>query len=271
MSPLNFDVPEADVNDVFVPSEPTGWKPPMPECWKVAEDIISAGVPRVLLIGIPGTGKSYAARHFGLRQGQEVVNIYVREDSAEYQVVGTDIFQKDGSSGWRNGPALIAMQRGWRLVVNEIDHASGDVADAFMGIADDPRSAGWMLPTGEYVQPAPGFQAIFTMNAEREDLVPALADRLIMTVRITHPHPSAVMDLPEHMRKVAWQLSHEGVDEAQRVSIRAFREYARALDLGVKPHYAALAAFHHRAEELVNAMDLATQDEPDDEPVYEEM
>lgn len=236
--------------------EDRGWVPLMPECWKIAEALISAGTERVLLHGIPGTGKSYAGKHYGVASDAEVVSIYVREDSAEYQIVGSDVFHKDGSTGWRNGPALIALIGGQRLLVNEMDRASGDAVDAFLGICDDPKSAGWMLPTGERVKPAPGFQTVATMNAAYEELIPALRDRFVMRVEITHPHPEAIADLPEPLRKLAWQLSHAGVDESQRMSIRAFREFGRAVERGIPVTYALQAAFAHRAEEMRIAIDI---------------
>jgi hypothetical protein len=196
-----------------------------------------------------------------VNRGEQVVSIYVRDDSAEYQIVGADIFHKDGSSGWRNGPALIAMLSGQRLAVNEIDHASGDALDALMGICDDPESAGWMLPTGEVVTPAEGFQVVATMNGKHEDLPVALAERFVVQVEITHPHPEAIMALPFFMRRLAWDLSHAGVDESQRVPIRAFREYARAMVLGVEEKHAARAVFGSRASELTRAREVARLDD----------
>ena len=38
----------------------------MPECWQDFADVIGAGVGKVLLYGLPGTGKTYA----GLKQGK---------------------------------------------------------------------------------------------------------------------------------------------------------------------------------------------------------
>ena len=62
--------------------------------WKLLEDVISY-TPRILLYGIPGTGKTFQANTLGLRENQEVYNITLTHDrevvspAEGFQVVAT--------------------------------------------------------------------------------------------------------------------------------------------------------------------------------------
>lgn len=250
-APLPSNLAEVDVEDLG--------QYELPEDWKDAEAVIRSGARRVLLYGIPGTGKTFAGNHFGVEQRQEdVFNIYFGEETSAYQVVGTDSIV-DGTMVWRDGPGLLAWrcERGGRLVINEIDHASGDALDALMWLCDDEKSARVTLPTGEYLEPKPGYQAVATMNGEPEDLPEAIADRFVTRVKIRRPHPAAIMALPAELRDLASNLSHDGVPEERRVSIRQFRAFAELLLLGVAYDSAARAAFHSKATDLIASIGVA--------------
>jgi MoxR-like ATPase len=252
-----------------------GWQAPRAKCWDLVEAHLNGGVDRVLLFGIPGTGKTYSAHSMPFRGDKvehgDVFNIYVREDSSEYQIVGTHVM-REGNTVWEDGPALLAFNHSWvarvaRLVVNEITNASADALHALMAIADDPYSREWMLPTGQRVAPNnERFQIIATTNVERENLPhelgEALADRFVRQIEVTHPHPDAINALPEEMRKVAYELTHSGVDESQRVSIRAFRAYSESIALGIDRDQAGEAVFGKRAQELIQAIHIEKSTRP---------
>jgi MoxR-like ATPase len=234
-------------------------KLPTPQCWKDAEAIIQSGHYRVLLNGIPGTGKTYAANHLPYKgEPCKTFNVYLGEETAAYQIVGTDII-RDGEMEWRDGPALSQRRKGVRLCINEIDHASGDALDALIWLTDDEETAamGIDLPTGEKIYPYEDLQFVATMNGEREDLGDALSDRFVTTVRITCPHPDAVMQLPRALWNIAAKLSHEETPESQRITIRQFRSFATMMEEGVPSATAARGAFHRRSEELLKTIKLA--------------
>jgi MoxR-like ATPase len=214
----------------------------------------------VLLNGIPGTGKTYSANTLQYKKRKpEVFNVYLGEETAAYQIVGTDTI-KNGEAEWRDGPALKQRRGGVRLVINEIDHASGDALDALIWLTDDEKTAaaGIDLPTGEKIYPFKDLQFVATMNGEREDLGDALSDRFVTTVRITCPHPAAIEALPKALWKLASELTTEETPESQRISIRQFRSFATMLDEGVPSNTAARASFHRRADELLKTIKLAT-------------
>jgi MoxR-like ATPase len=234
-------------------------KPKMTRDWTDTVALIESGVRRLLLHGIPGTGKTFAGQNFP-RMGKvpQVYNIYLGEETGAYQIIGTDAFH-DGSMIWRDGPALLAWRTGGRLVINEIDHASGDALDALIWILDDKRTAekGIVLATGETVYPHSDFHAIATMNGEPEDLGDALAERLSTRVRITAPHPDAIMQLPQNLWKIASDLTNDSTPASQRVSIRQFRSFAELITAGCPSGTAARASFHHRADELLRTITLS--------------
>jgi MoxR-like ATPase len=238
--------------------------------WSDVEHAIASGTRRVLLHGIPGTGKTMAAQKAGVegsvgittlykvvRTEANVMNVYLGEETAAYQIVGTDAIDH-GTMIWRDGPGLIAWRQEFgRLVVNEIDHASGDTLDALMWLCDDEESARIVLPTGECVKPGVNLQIVATMNGEPQDLPEAIQDRFSTRFRISAPHPAAIAALPEELQKVAKKLSHEGTPESQRVTIRQFRAYAEMIRKGVPKETAARGSFHHRADELLKTIGLA--------------
>ncbi len=241
------------------PEATTTFKVPEAKCWQDAELVITSGMDRVLLHGIPGTGKTHAGLHFQ-RQGSApgVRNIYLGEETAAYQIVGTDKIE-DGTQVWRDGPGLQAWRTGDRLLINEIDHASGDALDALIWICDDKSTAerGVSISTGETVFPHELRQIVATMNGEPEDLGDALSDRFMCRVRITCPHPKAIEALPTHLWEIAFKLTREETPASQRISIRQFRAFAEMIRLGVPSATASRSAFHHRADELLKTITLA--------------
>src|SRR5207244_1607050 len=104
---------------------------------------------------------------------------------------------------WMDGPALTAFRLGSRLVLNEIDKASGDALTFCHALLDDPGIARITLPTGETVIPHEDFHVIATMNGEPEDLPDALRDRFAVRIHIDKLHPEAVEALPKDLHKIA--------------------------------------------------------------------
>ena len=147
----------------------------VPQCWSDFSDVITAGIDRVILFGPPGTGKTYA----GLNEGNTTAGAFrlvCTEDMTAADVTGC--WMPAGNEGWQwlEGAAVKAWkgngQVGGRLVIDEIDKASGDVLSLLLAITDSVESAEWEHPsTGEKVKPLEGFSVIMTTNLENmEDL-----------------------------------------------------------------------------------------------------
>ncbi len=220
------------------------------QCWRDVADVLDAGIDRIVLYGPPGTGKTYAALHLGERDGM-AERLVCTEDLTTGEITGTWIPSGDGTWRWREGPAIRAWTarggRGGRLVVDEVDRASGDALSTLLAMTDTTESARWRNPeTGAWIAPGPDFSVVMTTNLEELDELPsALRDRFAVAVRIDRPHPSAVVRLSEDLRSPA--LGGSLGDEARRVSLRSFYAFDQ-----LRHHYGAL-----RAAQLVFGGDRA--------------
>lgn len=194
-------------------------------CWRDVADVMAAGLARVLLYGPPGTGKTFAALHHGVAQGI-AERLICTEDLTSGEITGTWMPSGVSRFEWREGPAIRAWRgiegRGGRLVLDEVDRASGDALATLLAMTDSPESARWRNPeTLEWVQPGAEFSVVMTSNIEDLDDVPrALRDRFPVSIRIDRPHPSAVARLSSDLRAPA-MLGSVGPEE-RRVSLRSF-------------------------------------------------
>jgi len=196
-------------------------------CLTLAEQVIGNS-DRVLLYGVPGTGKSYQATLYNLEEKQEVVSTTLTEDGSAMELRGHFIPNEDGSMSWLHGTAINAWLKGARFVVNEIDHASSDVLTFLYSILDDKQFAGMTLPNREqtFVKPSKGFNVVATMNGSPDSLPEALADRFPVKINIDKIHPSALKKIPKKYRKACESMSLIQ-DSARRTSIRAWAEFNR--------------------------------------------
>jgi MoxR-like ATPase len=182
-------------------------------------------VRRILLYGPPGTGKTYAALKLGLTTGVSE-RLVCTEDLTTGEITGTWMPAGAGKWEWHEGPAIRAWKtnagRGGRLVVDEVDRASGDALSTLLAITDSVESARWRNPeTGQWVKPGPDFSVVMTTNIEDLSDIPlALRDRFPVAIRIDRPHPHAVATLSDDLRGPA--LNGSLADSERRVSLRSF-------------------------------------------------
>jgi MoxR-like ATPase len=190
----------------------------MESSWKDVEKVLNANV-NCILYGPPGTGKTRA----GASQDHYSITLTMETPAAELR---GHFVPKGNEFIWHDGPALRAWRECKRLVLNEIDQASGDALTFLHALLDDPEVARITLPTGETVVPAEGFHAIATTNATDLPLVipEALLDRFAVRVLVDEHHPKALEalkneGLAELVRKTV------GKPPKQRVSLRQVMAY----------------------------------------------
>ncbi len=206
-------------------------------CWQDLSDVMAAQVNRVLLYGPPGTGKTFAALRFAV-SGDPAERLVCTEDLTTGEITGTWMPAGDGRWSWREGPAIRSWRanagRGGRLVVDEIDRASGDALSTLLAVTDSPDSARWRSPeSGEWVTPGVNFSVVMTTNVEDlEELPAALRDRFAVRIRVDRPHPSAVRRLSDDLRRPA--LAGSLGDVPRRVSLRGFYAFDQ-----LRSHYGA--------------------------------
>jgi MoxR-like ATPase len=228
---------------------------PTPQCWQDVQECMQAGVDRIILFGPAGTGKTYAGLNFGnVNAGAH--RLVCTEDMTSMDVTGAFMPAKDGSFNWVNGSALKAWEgdgvQGGRLIVDEIDKASGDVFALLLAMLDSPESASWENPeSGRVHRPKDGFSAVMTTNVENMDELPmALADRFPIRIRINAPHPSALEKLSSDLREYAVRMADAG---KRRISLRAFMAFDK-LRKELGDDRACRLVFGDRAEGLLDAI-----------------
>lgn len=198
------------------------------QCWSDLNSAMGAGADRILLYGPPGTGKT----HFALTQhldwkhgihGERTRKAHRILCSPDMTTADVDGLWKPSKEDWKfvEGSALRAWKGGDRLILDELDQASGDVLTALLLICDSSGSAVREHPeTGERIAPADGFEIIATTNAERLSDLPAnLLDRFPIRININEVNPEALAQLPEELRGVAHTYANR---ERDRYSLRSF-------------------------------------------------
>jgi len=229
----------------------------LPQCWQDLKDALESGIDRVILFGPSGIGKTYAGMTFGNVENG-AYRLVCTEDMTNMEVTGS--FMPDGKGGfsWLDGSALKAWEgngvNGGRLIVDEIDKASGDVYATLLAMLDSPESASWEHPeTGRVHKPRNGFSAVMTTNVENMGELPtALTDRFPIKIRINEPHPNALLRLSSDLRGFAVSMADAG---DRRISLRAFIAYD-TLRKQLGDERSAQLTFGSRAESILDAIKI---------------
>ena len=164
-----------------------------------------------------------------------------------------------GTWNWHMGAAMKAWQgdglTGGRLVVDEVDRASGDAESILLAVTDTVESSVWEDPeSGRKLRPLDGYSVIMTTNIENMGELPtALKDRFPVAIRINQPHPNALVGLPVDLRAAA--SASADADRDRRFSIRTFQQYA-VLRETMGAERAAKLLFGRVANDILDAMKI---------------
>lgn len=240
--PTSAGIETATVGDVAptrrATAEPTSTpvKPEEPEAllprealaaWARAERAIGCSIvpTRVLLWGPPGTGKTELPHRMAQRENWTSVYQLMTEETPATELLGHLIVQA-GSTVWCDGTlgrAIRASHAGHVVyIIDEIGRASQDALSACLLALTNAESLRLTLRSGEVISPkAEHWHVVCTSNDAPDMLPPAIADRLHITVNLTHPHP----DLVRSMTTV--EARRLACAESREYSIRALLTYDR--------------------------------------------
>jgi len=232
---------------------------PVPQCFIDLEDVIAAGVKKVILYGPPGTGKTYSALTLGVGDaGSE--RLICSEDMTTGDIVGAMLPTPSGGFGFVEGALARAWKSGARAVIDEINRASGDVESTLMAFLDSAESSVWKNPyTGETIRPNENFSAIMTTNFTDPNMIAApLRDRFPVAIKIDAAHPAAlVAALPPELRMLAAAIV--AGQNGERASLRAWKEFQL---LRQNPAFsterAAKLVFGKLADSIIDVIRLGT-------------
>lgn len=223
--------------------------------WQRAEFAVTHS-NRVLLYGLPGTGKTY----FGLNRALKSANAYrliCTEEMTDADLIGCYKQNAQGTWSFAEGVGIKAWREGARLVVDEINRMNGDVESRMMALIDSTASSSWQNPdTGEIVKPHADFSVVATMNGEPSDLAPAILDRLIVRCEVNTPHPDAINSLPEYLRSLATKMTSPDID--QRYSLRSFVEFSAMYEASKNLEHSAQVVFPESYNDILSVLKVAT-------------
>ncbi|HUY43777.1 MAG TPA: MoxR family ATPase [Acidimicrobiales bacterium] len=225
------------------------------DCWGDLNNVLVAGVDRVLLYGPPGTGKTHAALYGGVEHTSE--RLICTEDLTAGEITGSWMPEREGHFTWREGPAIRAWRGfdgvGCRLVLDEVDRASGDALATLLAVTDSRESARWRNPeTLEWVTPGPRFSVVITSNVESlDEIAPSLLDRFAIRIRVDRPPQEALDRLSLDLREPARRGSSGPA--GRRASLRSFYAFDD-LRAHYGPDHAARLVFGAAGEAVLDAL-----------------
>jgi len=186
--------------------------------WELVEKALAChSIHTMYLWGPPGSGKTYAAYHYG-RVAAGFYAITLTDETSAVTLKG-HYLMKAGDGVWHDGPFTRAMREGKRLVINEISNASADVLALLFPVLEADETARLTLENGETIIPAKGFHVIATDNRSPENLPEALQDRFKCYIEVRETHPAALARLSPGLRKIAEQMIG---DPDRRISARGW-------------------------------------------------
>ncbi len=211
---------------------------------------ITATGLHTILYGPPGTGKTTLA------QTPDCYSITLTSETPAAE--GRGHYIPEGSKfTWHHGPMVRAWLEGKRLILNELDQASGDMLTFLYVLLDDPAMARMTLPTGETIKPIPGFQAVATTNqADLASALPAaLLDRFSVRICVDAISEQALARLTVPVRNLV--SSTLTLDDDRRVSYRQGLTYDNLRTTLQDPKLAAQAVFGERSADIFNSIMLS--------------
>ncbi len=116
----------------------------------------------VFVSGLSGNGKTFMVEQSCAQAKREFLRVNISPETDEDDLIG-GFRLIDGETKWFDGPVIQAMKRGSVLVLDEIDRGSNKLM-CMQGVLEGKGIL--VKKTGEYVEPAQGFNVVATANTK---------------------------------------------------------------------------------------------------------
>lgn len=116
----------------------------------------------VFVSGLSGNGKTFMVEQACAQAKREFLRVNISPETDEDDLIG-GFRLIDGETKWFDGPVIQAMKRGSVLVLDEIDRGSNKLM-CMQGVLEGKGVL--VKKTGEYVEPATGFNVVATANTK---------------------------------------------------------------------------------------------------------
>jgi MoxR-like ATPase len=153
--------------------------------WRQKLDVLHALAKpprRELLFGPAGTGKTT----YAVSTSPDAERCTITAGMFADALFGKFLLAK-GSTVWVDGPATRAARKGVTLILDELDHQTGEIESALRCVLDDPSVCRFNLDSGEQLIPAKGYRVIATMNGTPDILSDPLQDRFDVCLHCRTP------------------------------------------------------------------------------------
>jgi hypothetical protein len=226
------------------------------DCWNRYEWALE-NCRTLFVSGPPGVGKTFLSYYHKI-EGKELFAMTLGEEASSVELRGHYI-SKGAEAGtvWHNGPLTSAVECGKaRFVVNEISNASPDILGMLYAVLEDPSTAKLTLPTGKTLEIPEDFQCVFTDNFDADRALPvALKDRIEAFIHCTEPHPNALANVAEPLRKYAKNAVTTGTS-----GLRAWNHLSKYLVKRLPTDVAVELAFGQVNEVLTSLIGEAVEE-----------
>lgn len=185
-----------DYSNILKNDEHAAWWQANEAAWTRARQLLTYA-HTALLVSPPGTGKTRLAATYNLAS-RPVYSTTLGTFATRADLFGMPDLHHAGA--WQDGPVVLGMRNGGRVVLNEVNRPETDAVAAILQACDMADAAQTGRPdatitllNGQAVTAQPGLQVVATSNGGLDTLDPALADRMAgCTVELPGPAPEAM-------------------------------------------------------------------------------
>jgi cobaltochelatase CobS len=208
--PMRRDLDARD--QAQVPQHDTGWEMGVNEKRQMEEVALGIeGGDNIMITGPAGIGKSTMVLEMAAILNQPVARIAMDGDMRRSDFVGDKNVVVDEKSGqavtdWVNGVLVTAAERGWWLMIDEIDAMPAHIAFVMHGVLEGNRSLALLGDGGRLVKFHPDFRVVTTSNtlgrgdesgmfAGTNIMNEALLDRFGVVIAAGYPSAATEVDI----------------------------------------------------------------------------